>query len=88
MNDANLAVSAFVALRLPLFGTDPMALAALLPSAFQLAAQLQTSFYDAVFLAAADLLDLPLVTADDRFHRRVSSKSPVLVLWIGSLDLS
>jgi len=88
MEDASLAVSAFVALRLPLFGADPAALTVLLPRAFQLADVLGTSFYDAIFVAAADLLDLPLVTADDRFHRRVSSKSPIPVLWIGSLKIS
>jgi predicted nucleic acid-binding protein len=48
----------------------------LIPRAFELAQELNHSPYDCVYLALAESLDMPLVTADQRFATVASREHP------------
>lgn len=68
---------------LDLHGTDLRSLA--MP-ALKLALAFSVSAYDACYLAAAERLHIPLVTADERLVQKLA-KGPVKVLGLGDLDL-
>ena len=53
----------------------------------QLALESGVSAYDAVYVALADELELPLVTADARLVRALAG-SPHAILYVGDVDLS
>lgn len=73
---AERAIDTFLALGVQTVGTD-----ALIRAAFALVHQYRIAFYDALYLALAQDLDIPLITADRRFYQRVS-QLPTMV-WIG-----
>lgn len=54
--------------------------AEVLPLAYRLAVEYRRAVYDAVFLAAAQAVDGPLVTADAVLHRAVGAE---WVRWVG-----
>lgn len=59
--------------------------AALLPAAFELAASLDRSVYDSLYLALAVAEDCVLITADSRFHDAVCGSSlSNHVHWVGT----
>jgi predicted nucleic acid-binding protein len=62
---------------LPLFSHDSLSLR---PTALEIALQVGGSFYDGVFLALAFQLGGRLVTADDKFYRKV--KGTILDPWM------
>jgi predicted nucleic acid-binding protein len=56
-------------------------------SAFKIACQTRTSFYDCLYLALAIGIDASLITADKRFCNSIKKESmSKYVLWIGDLD--
>ena len=75
------AVEAFLRLELPTVGGDAN-LPAMIQRSYELAQNLSCRLYDALYLAVALEFDCPLVTADARLHRGLSSRVSQLV-WIG-----
>lgn len=69
------------ALRLPVLPTS-----ALTPSALKIAMDLSISLYDASCMAAAQLLDVPPVTADKRLARRLA-KMKFKGMYLDELDI-
>jgi len=74
--DAQRAITAFTDLGIQTF-TD----AALLRATYPLCQQLAIAFYDAAYLALAQRLGIPFITADDKLYRRTRQLPGVL--WIG-----
>jgi predicted nucleic acid-binding protein len=72
---AERSIDAFLALGVQTVGTD-----ALIRDAFRLVHQYRVAFYDALYLALARDLDIPLITADRRFYQRVR-QLPTMI-WI------
>jgi len=74
---AERALDYFLQLGIETIGTDQ-----LIRAAFQLVHRHGIAFYDALYLALADDLGVPLITADRRFYQRVRALPHVL--WLGS----
>ncbi|MBI4494623.1 MAG: type II toxin-antitoxin system VapC family toxin [Chloroflexi bacterium] len=70
------AVEKFLALRLQTFSDEDLILAA-----YSLVHQHRCAFYDALYLALAQRLDIPFVTADAKLYRAIGHLPHVL--WIG-----
>jgi len=49
--------------------------------AFRIATRVQMALYDALYLALADTLDAPLVTADRRAHNLARQRGIARVVW-------
>jgi predicted nucleic acid-binding protein len=73
--DAQRALDAFFALNIPTF-VD----ADLLRAAFVLTGAYGVAFYDAVYLALAQRLNLPLIVADRKFYQRIATLPDVIWL--------
>lgn len=58
----------------------------LLPHAFGLAVDHDLTVYDACYVALADLLELPLLTADERLVNKLRGNA-YDIRWIGDLEL-
>ena len=71
------AVEEFLALGLTTVDRDSLILGAL-----PLAQRHSIAFYDALYLALAQELDIPLITADRRFYERI--RGLPLALWLGT----
>jgi predicted nucleic acid-binding protein len=69
--DANQFVSKLLALSVQIHRAN-----ALLPSAFEIAAKYDRSVYDALFVALAQELQLPGVTADEKLWQAVKNDFP------------
>jgi predicted nucleic acid-binding protein len=74
--------------RLAFLASLPVAAAplpGLIGAAGALALDLHLTVYDTLYLALAERLDLPLVTADRKLHERVASEARLagLIRWIG-----
>lgn len=80
-HDARLVLRQFLDLDLPTVQTNQL----LLP-AFDLVHRHGTSIYDSLYLARSDALQVPLVTADERFIRIVHQDHHVL--WLGDIELN
>jgi predicted nucleic acid-binding protein len=74
--EGELAIAEFLALQLQTRTDD-----ALIPSAHALVHQHGCAFYDALYLALADRLQLPFITADRRLHQRIGHLPNVV--WLG-----
>ncbi len=61
-------------------------ISALTQSALKIAMDLSISVYDASYVAAVELLDVPLVTADKRLARRLAN-TKFQVMYLGELDI-
>lgn len=61
---AHTLIDNFVALPLPLITPEPATSRQIVARAFGISEQLDRSFYDAVFVAFAEMLGLPFLTAD------------------------
>ncbi len=57
----------------------------LMTRALEFGRQMNIALYDALYLALADRLGYPLVTADAKFLQRVSA-TPQNVIWIGDIS--
>ena len=66
----------FLALELETLGDDDLVILA-----YEIAHEYDCAFYDALYLALAQEMGVPLITADGRLFRRVRAISTVL--WIG-----
>jgi predicted nucleic acid-binding protein len=73
---ARLAIEMFLALGIETYGRDDLILAA-----YPLVHQHQIAFYDALYLALAQQLSLPLLLADRRLYQRIRGLPEVV--WIG-----
>ncbi len=71
------AIQLFLGLRLPTVGDD-----ALLHMAFEIALRFGCSYYDALYLALAESLNVPFVHADNRLRNGLGDRFP-LALWVG-----
>lgn len=71
------AIEGFLALDLAIIDRDPLILAA-----FPLVHRHGIAFYDALYLALAQDLNVPLITADRRFYERIRGLPHVL--WLGT----
>jgi predicted nucleic acid-binding protein len=58
----------------------------LLEDAFRLASRYAVALYDALYLALAEALDVPLVTADGRFFRLAQQRQIRSVVWFEDLS--
>lgn len=74
--DGRRAIGQFLAL-----GITTRPSAELITSAYNLAIQHDCAIYDALYLALAEQLDIPFITADRKLHRRVYHLS--YVIWLG-----
>ncbi len=72
---------------LPEAGVEETPLPALLPDAARLAFVLRITPYDAIYLALAERLRAPVVTADRHFHAAVQADAALapLCLWIAEV---
>jgi len=75
------ALTAFFSLGIQFVGTDDSQ-RAMVEESYDLAVRVGCSLYDALYLAVASELGLPLITADARFYRSVSDRTDTVV-WIG-----
>ncbi len=73
------AIEAFLALDLETLGDDDLVLLA-----YDLVHEYGCAFYDALYLALAQEMGVPFVTADGRLYRRV--RTIPTVLWIGDFS--
>ena len=69
-------IAAFSRLAIPTLGADD-----LIEEAYPLVRQYGIALYDALYLALAIRLPLPVITADAQFYRRVEETG--LALWLG-----
>lgn len=61
----------------------------LLPRAFAIAVAHSVTIYDALYVALAERLTIPLVTADGKLVRRMpGAVASGQILWIGDIDLN
>jgi predicted nucleic acid-binding protein len=70
---AHTLVGAFITLPLPFVTPDPTTSRQVVTRAFDLSEQLNRSFYDAVFVAFAEMLDVPFLTADGPLARSAAA---------------
>ena len=75
-DQAREAIEEFLALGLPTMDTDHLIVAA-----YALVHQYGIALYDGLYLALAQRLQRPLITADNRFYQRVRSLPSAT--WIG-----
>lgn len=78
---AERALDYFLRLGIETVGTD-----ALIRAAFPLVHRHGIAYYDALYLALADNLGVPLITADRRFYQRVRTLPQVL--WLSAYRMS
>ena len=73
-----------VLLRAPIVGTP---IATLMPRAFAISVAHMVTIYDSLYVALAEKLNIPLVTADERLVRRLSGDAALgkRVVWVGDL---
>ena len=79
-HDARLAIRHFFNLRLRTLGTEE-SLPDLIQSAYARATHLNCHLYDALYLVAAEVLDIPFITADRKLYRQVRDELDYVV-WI------
>jgi predicted nucleic acid-binding protein len=75
-----------VLLRAPVIGAP---VTDLMPRAFAISVVQSVTIYDSLYVALAEKLDVPLVTADESLIRRMASE-PALgkrVVWVGDLSI-
>jgi predicted nucleic acid-binding protein len=72
--------------RAPVIGTS---IASLMPRAFAISVAQAVTIYDSLYVALAERLAVPLVTADERLVRRLARDAAVgkLVVWVGDLSV-
>lgn len=70
------AIERFLAIDLHLYGNPD-----LIPAAYGLVHQHGIAFYDALYLALAQQLDVPFLTADRRLYQRIQQLPKVI--WLG-----
>lgn len=76
-------LSTFFSIRLEIHPTI-----ALFPAAWQVAADLGITVYDALYVALAELLHAPLLTADRRLHNQANALSlRIQVVWIADIPI-
>ncbi|MFH0793229.1 MAG: type II toxin-antitoxin system VapC family toxin [bacterium] len=71
--------------RLNSLALDRIPLAEILPDALDIALAHSITVYDACYVAAALLLNIPMVTADRRLVRKLAS-TPHRIVWLGDFD--
>jgi len=73
-----------VLLRAPIIGTP---IVDLMPRAFAISLAQGVTVYDSLYVALAEKLDIPMVTADERLIRRMSGDATLArrLVWVGSL---
>jgi len=76
----------FLSLDLPVLGDDPETARLIVREGYDVAQRLSCSFYDGVFMAVAERLGAPLVTADARAYRSLADHTD-LVVWIGDIQI-
>jgi predicted nucleic acid-binding protein len=74
-----------VLLRAPVIGAP---VTHLMPRAFAISVAQAVTIYDSLYVALAEKLDFPLVTADESLIRRMASDSALgkRVVWVGDLS--
>lgn len=74
-----------VLLRAPVIGTP---VAGLMPRAFAISVARSVTIYDSLYVALAEKLNVPFVTADEVLVRRMSgdADSAKLMIWVGNLN--
>ena len=85
LNAADAGERMLLLSRAPVIG---MPIAALMPRAFAISVARSVTVYNSPYVALAEALDLPLVTADARLIRRLSD-DPTLgkrLIWVGDLS--
>jgi len=85
-SEARRAIDLFAGLSLPTVTPTGPSLRQMVSESYDLAESLSRSFYDAIFVATAQNLDVPLITADWPLCNAVSAIS-LPVVWLGDLDL-
>jgi predicted nucleic acid-binding protein len=73
-----------VLLRAPIIGTP---IADLMTRGFAISFAQGITIYDSLYVALAEKLDIPMVTADERLIRRMSADANLArrMIWVGSL---
>ncbi|HET8997852.1 MAG TPA: type II toxin-antitoxin system VapC family toxin [Acetobacteraceae bacterium] len=78
------AERASVLLRAPVIGAS---ISELMPLAFSISVAQSVTVYDSLYLALAEKLDIPLVTADRRLIARMAgSSSAGRLIWVGDVQ--
>lgn len=74
-----------VLLRAPIIGTP---IAALMPRAFAIAVARTVTIYNSLYVALAEMRDIPMITADERLIRRLSEDAAFanIAVWIGDIS--
>jgi len=80
-SEARIALTLFFRLPLRVVGNARHSASAISAAAYDLAATLGCSYYDATFLGLAQILGTQVVTAEEKVYRTFSSRTPLL-LWI------
>lgn len=74
------ALNLFLQLELPIVGGTPESARTVARVAYPLAASLKCSYYDAIFLGLAQILQTQVITADDKLNRNIGARTSLLVM--------
>lgn len=74
--DGQVAIEQFLALGIQTFRSDELVM-----TAYALVHQHAIAFYDGLYLALAQQLHIPFITADNKLYQRIKSRSDVI--WLG-----
>lgn len=85
LTGADAAERMSVLLRAPVIGTP---IAALMPRAFAISVARTVTIFDSLYVALAEKLNVPLVTADERLVRLMAGDAALgkRVVWVGDLS--